>query len=225
MSGPGQGPDAACDRLVLVHGLWNSPWWLLPLARRLRGRGFQVETFGYPSIVGGAGSAVEALVERLRGAGPCHLVGHSLGGLVAVEALRQAPALPVRRVVCIGSPLCGSATARFLAARRSLAWALGRSAPMLLCGCQPWRGRQELGVIAGNVPRGVGRLLAAVGLESDGTVGVEETRLPGATAHCRVPASHTGLVLSAEAARQAASFLRNGRFADADGGRESGGRL
>src|SRR5690606_11631978 len=98
-----------CTRVLLVHGLWNQPWWLLPLAWRLRRLGFQVERFGYPSIVGGPEPAIEALVARLRGGLPCHLVGHSLGGLVAVEALRRSPDLPVRRVVCLGSPLCGSA--------------------------------------------------------------------------------------------------------------------
>ena len=34
----------------------------------------------------------------------------------------------------------------------------------------------------------------------------------GLAAHCVVPASHTGLVFSAHAARQAAHFLREGRF-------------
>ncbi len=207
------GTPAGVERVVLVHGLWNSPWWLWPLARRLRGHGFQVEGFGYPSILGGPGPAVAALVARLRDGPPCHLVGHSLGGLLALEALRAEPGLPVRRVVCLGSPLCGSATARMLSAHRSLSWALGRSAPLLLCGCQPWEGPAELGVIAGDRPRGAGRLLAAVGRDSDGTVALAETRLPGAKAHCQVPASHTGLVLSAAAARQAASFLRSGAFA------------
>src|SRR5690606_15119928 len=171
--GRGLMPPAATgprERVLLVHGLWSSPWWLLPLALRLRRLGFEVEGFGYPSIVGGPEPAIAALVERLRAGPPCHLAGHSLGGLVALEALRRAPDLPVRRVVCLGSPLCGSATARLLAARRRLAWLLGRSAPLLLCGCQPWSGRAELGVIAGELPRGVGRLLAAVGTDSDGTV-------------------------------------------------------
>lgn len=219
-------PAAAGSRVLLVHGLWNSPWWLWPLARRLRGEGFVVEGFGYPSILGGPEPALAALIGRLRDGPPCNLVGHSLGGLLAVEALRRAPELPVQRVVCLGSPLCGSATARMLAAHRALSWALGRSAPMLLCGCQPWQGRAQLGVIAGDVPRGVGRLLAAVGPDSDGTVALAETRLPGATAHCRVAASHTGLVLSAEAARQAAVFLRTGAFAPPpDGAGQSPGRL
>ena len=67
-------------------------------------------------------------------------------------------------------------------------------------------------MIAGDVARGIGRLLGAVGAESDGTVGLDETRLPGLAAHCRVNASHTGLVFSAQAARQVAAFLRDGAF-------------
>jgi len=220
-------PAPARERVLLVHGLWNSPWWLLPLALRLRRLGFEVEGFGYPSILGGPEPAIAALAERLRAGPPCNLAGHSLGGLIAVEVLRRYPELPVRRVVCLGSPLCGSATARFLVTHRALAWALGRSAPLLLCGCQPWRGRAELGVVAGDSPRGVGRLLSAVGPDSDGTVALEETRLPGANAYCRIRASHTGLVLSAKAARQVAAFLRTGAFVPASAGSagDGGGRL
>jgi hypothetical protein len=67
-------------------------------------------------------------------------------------------------------------------------------------------------MVAGHVPRGVGRLLGAVGTDSDGTVALAETRLPGLADHCCVPASHTGLAFSPQAARQVAAFLRCGRF-------------
>jgi hypothetical protein len=43
---------------------------------------------------------------------------------------------------------------------------------------------------------------------------VAETRLPGLTDHCVVETSHTGLLLSADAARQVAHFLLHGRFAE-----------
>ena len=72
-----------------------------------------------------------------------------------------------------------------------------------------------VGMVAGNVARGLGRLITRFHGQSDGTVALEETRLPGLAAHCVVPASHTGLVFSTHAARQAAHFLREGRF---DGG-------
>ena len=214
MASPDPVPDPGdIRRVVLLHGIWNAPFWLAPLVRLLRRQGFEPEVWGYDSVLGGPGRAVPALVERLRGGPPTHLVGHSLGGLIALEALRRAPDLPVGRVVCLGSPLRGSRTARALRARGWGGPVLGRSGRMLLRGVRPWRGRVEVGVVAGGRPRGLGRLLGAVGLDSDGTVALAETRLEGVRDHCVVPASHTGLVLSAEAARQAARFLRSGRFA------------
>lgn len=212
---PGAGGTAtlpATDRVVLVHGIWNAKWWLAPLAWRLHRAGFRVRTFGYPSIVGGPEPAIEALIARLRGGPPQHLVGHSLGGLVALEALRRAPDLPVPRLVCLGSPLRGSGAAHALAGHPRLAWALGRSSTLLQAGCAEWDGRVPVGMVAGDVARGIGRLLTRFEGPSDGTVAVAETSLPGLAAQCRVHASHTGLVFSAEAAHQVCAFLRTGAF-------------
>ena len=213
------GMDDAKDdtaRVLLVHGIWNAKSWLAPLARRLRDAGFEVEVFGYPSILGGPEPAIAALIERLKASPPVHVVGHSLGGLIGLEALRRAPGLPVRRMVCLGSPLCGSGAARRLGGHAWTAPVLGRSGALLQAGCLPWDGSVPVAMVAGNVARGIGRLITRFEGASDGTVGLEETRLPGLAAHCVVPASHTGLVFSAEAARQAACFLRNGRFEGQD---------
>lgn len=199
-------------RVLILHGIWNAKAWLTPLARRLRREGFEPEIFGYPSVFGGAEVAIGQLVRRLSGSAPLHLVGHSLGGLIGLEALRREPGLPVARMVCLGSPLCGSDAARALLRHRWSAPVLGRSAAMLQAGCRPWEGPTQVGMVAGNVARGVGRWLIRFEGESDGTVAVAETRLPGLSDHCIVPASHTGLVFSAAAARQAAHFLNNGRF-------------
>ena len=199
------------SRIVLLHGIWNARAWVGPLAWRLRAQGFMVDTFGYPSVFGGPEVAVPQLVEHLRGRGPVALVGHSLGGLVALEALRVAPELEVPRVVCLGSPLCGSETVRALASHGWSA-ALGRSGGLLLHGLPEWKGRAEVGLVAGSVPHGLGALLGAVHADSDGTVALAETRLPGLADHCVVAASHSGLVLSPEGALQTATFLREGRF-------------
>ena len=197
--------------VLLLHGIWNARAWVGPLAWRLRARGFQVDTFGYSSVFGGPDVAVPQLLKRLQGSGPVSLVGHSLGGLVALEALRQQPDLPVERVVCLGSPLRGSGTARSLA-EHGWAMALGRSGELLLDGLPAWEGQAQVGLIAGSVPHGLGSLLGAIGDASDGTVALDETRLPGLADHCVVAASHSGLVFSPEAARQTAAFLRDGRF-------------
>ena len=200
------------QRILLVHGLLNADWWLRPLAARLRGEGFEPQLFGYPSVLGGPARAIPRLAERLRYGGFEAIVGHSLGGLIALEALRLQPQAGVRRVVCLGSPLRGSSTARSIAGR---AWSrplLGRSAELLASGLGGWDGPADVGVVAGDVARGLGRLFSRFEGASDGTVGVEETRLDGLCDHCVVHSSHTGLVLSPLAVRQTAHFLRHGRF-------------
>ncbi|MBB6338167.1 pimeloyl-ACP methyl ester carboxylesterase [Xanthomonas arboricola] len=203
--------SAATADVLLVHGIWNTAHWLLPLARRLRAEGLAPALFGYASVLGGPERAVPRLIERLQATGAQLLVCHSLGGLVALQALRAAPELPVRRVVCLGSPLCGSAAARGLA-RRGGRWALGRSAALLQHGVVQWQGEAEIGQIAGTVARGVGQWLAPLDGGSDGTVALAETRLPGLRDHCVVQASHSGLLRSPEAAQQVLRFLRQGRF-------------
>lgn len=218
---PAPAPPAASASssrpVLLIHGIWNAGFWLSPLAAKLRAAGFAPRIWAYDSVRGGGAAAARALVERLRDGPETDIVGHSLGGLVALEALRLDPGLPVRRVVCLGSPLRGSGTARALGARRWGPPILGRSADLLLRGFEHWDGPAEVGVVAGCVPRGLGRFLAAVDRASDGTVGIAETQLPGVCDHCLVDCSHTGLVLSADAARQAAAFLRSGRFEHAGG--------
>ena len=200
------------EKILLLHGIWNAKAWLNPLAARLRAAGFDAQVFGYPSVMGGPEVAVPSLIAHLRNSGPVAVVGHSLGGLITLEALRQAPDLPVSRVVCLGSPLRGSGAARGLAGHAWSAPVLGRSGRLLQQGFERWDGNPPVGMVAGNVAHGVGRWFTRFDGDSDGTVAVEETRLPGQADHCVIPSSHSGLVFSAEATRQAAHFLREGRF-------------
>lgn len=205
--------SAAAPAVLLVHGIWNARAWLAPFALRLRAEGLAPSVFGYASVWRDPETAGDRLIAHLRRHPVSHLVGHSLGGLVILEALRRAPDLPVQRVVCLGSPLRGSAAAAGLAARPPLGLALGRSRALLERGCPPWTGAAEVGVIAGDRAKGLGGLFATLDGASDGTVAVAETRLEGLTDHCVLPASHSGLVLSAEVAARTARFLREGRFA------------
>lgn len=199
------------DRVVLLHGLWMPGMAMQWLAARLRAAGFATEVFAYPSIAGGPEQAVPRLVEVLRRA-PANIVAHSLGGMVALQALCEEPALDVPRMVCLGSPLKGSGAAASLRQWPLFQLMLGRSAGMLQSGFPCWQGRTELGMVAGRVPHGIGALFAHFSAEHDGTVAVAETRLDGLADHVVVPASHSGLLFSDEAAAQAVAFLREGRF-------------
>ena len=201
------------DRVVLLHGLWMPGVAMHWLAAKLAAAGFAPETFTYSSVAGGPDRAVARLADVLRTGGPAHIVAHSLGGLVALQALCDAPDLPVERVVCLGSPLRGSgAAAGVLAHLPGASALLGRSAALLRAGFPCWRGRAEVGIVAGRVPLGLGAWFAGVPGAHDGTVAVAETELEGAADHVVVAASHSGLLFSAEAAGQAIAFLRDGRF-------------
>lgn len=199
-------------QVLLLHGIWNHRSWLQPLALKLRRQGLEPTIFAYDSIWGGPEAAMPALVATIERMGAVHLVGHSLGGLMALEALSRAPHLPVERVVCLGSPLRGSLTARHMAAHAMLKHALGRSSGLLTRGFEGWEGKAEVGMVAGILPRGLGQLVAPITGDSDGTVLLSETQLPGLTAHCTVRCGHTELAFVEEPARLAVTFLRTGAF-------------
>jgi hypothetical protein len=78
-----------------------------------------------------------------------------------------------------------------------------------------WSYGRDLGVIAGSLSVGLGRIVNSHQGSSDGTIYVDETRIPGMSEHLVMHVSHTGLPFSAAVAKQTAAFLRSGRF---DGG-------
>lgn len=201
------------ERVLLLHGIWMRGVMMARIARYLASEGFATEIVDYPSLSRGADACAEDLRARIEAQDgeAVHVVGHSLGGLVALLATQDDPR--PGRTVCLGSPLTGSAAARSLAAFAP--WMMGRSRERLLQGLGEWRGAREVGVIAGRVPVGMGLLLGGLRGDNDGTVAVEETRLPGIREHAVVAATHTGLPFSDEAIAMTANFLRHGRFAAA----------
>ena len=199
------------SRVILLHGLWMPGASMQWFASKLSAAGFDTEIFAYHSVADGPDTAVPRLVELL-GQTRSDIVAHSLGGLIALQALCDAPALHVGRVVCLGSPMTGSGAATGMLRWAPAAAMLGRSAALLQNGLPCWEGRAEVGVIAGCVPHGLGALLAGFDGDHDGTVAIEETRLAGVSDHVVVEASHSGLLFSADAVDQTVAFLRSGRF-------------
>lgn len=200
-----------------MPGLWMPGASMHWLSVRLRAAGFAPEILGYRAVADGPALAIARLGERLRAEGEADIVAHSLGGLIALQALCEEPRLPVARVVCLGSPLNGSGAAAGMLRWAPAATLLGRSAQLLHDGLRLgdrhcWEGRAQVGVVAGRVPHGLGALFAGFHGEHDGTVAVAETRVDGITDHVVVNASHSGLLFSAEAAGQAVHFLRDGCF-------------
>jgi pimeloyl-ACP methyl ester carboxylesterase len=202
--------------VVLVHGLWLNGLEFFVLRDRLRRAGFAPTALHYSSMNSSLEEAAEALRARLRrfGAGPAHVVAHSLGGLVALEAFSRDDGLPPGRVVLLGSPVQGSRAARAVARWGHGPQILGPLASLELCRTtgRRWDSSREVGVIAGSRPAGLGRLFSELPEPNDGTVAMDETRLPGATAQAAYDVSHTGMLFSTVVAEAVAAFLARGSF-------------
>ena len=131
------------------------------------------------------------------------------------EYFEIATGLPPGRVVFLGSPTVKSRTAEQVGRLRLFAPLVG---PMVAAELgqakapREWRCDRELGCIAGTRAVGLGRFFARFDEDSDGTVGVSETKLPGHKAHLTLPVSHMGMLLSADVARQVGEFLARGQF-------------
>lgn len=203
--------------IVLVHGLWMSGFQLRVLKHRLEADGrFHVAALSYPTL-GPMSEHVRALLDfaHAQDVPELHFVGHSLGGLVILRALELTDDLPPGRAVLLGTPSQGSraaqGVARMLPFGRTI---LGAAINAECIECEPreWRGRRDVGVIAGSLGLGLGRLFADLNADHDGTVLVEETQLPGAKDHIVLSISHTGMLFSTEVADQAGWFLRTGSF-------------
>jgi pimeloyl-ACP methyl ester carboxylesterase len=207
--------------IVYVHGLWQSGREAVWLRRRLaQGLAGDARAFSYPSVAADAGTNARALAEYLTAisADTLHLVGHSLGGLVILklfaENVRIEARLPPGRIVLLGPPLRGSLTARNLARLPFGKKIMGRSIEeeVLRARLRRWDGPRDLGVIAGDLGFGLGRLVGRLGGPSDGTVLVEETQIEGAADRVVLRVSHTGMLFSADVAAAAGAFLSQGRF-------------
>jgi len=129
--------------------------------------------------------------------------------------LHDAPELSDRigRIIMLGTPHNGSGVAHRLAAIPLLRRLMGRSYACGLDGLMPpFPDGHQVGVIAGNRAFGFGMLLGRLAGDNDGTVTIEETKLPVTVAHIVLPVTHTGMQFSGLVADQVCAFLKTGHF-------------
>ncbi len=75
-----------------------------------------------------------------------------------------------------------------------------------------WTRPEPLGVVAGSLSVGLGRLFGALPGANDGVVRVEETTVEGMRERIVLRVSHSAMLLSARVGEQVVSFLRDARF-------------
>lgn len=209
------------DTVVVVHGLWLHGCVMSLMARRIARGGYLVRTYSYPTVRLTLSENAERLAHFARGLGcRVHFVGHSMGGLVALEAARRMPPAARGRVVMIAPPYVDCFAARCLARWPGGRALLGRSIGEWISASREAAAQEcEIGVIAGTGGVGLGRLVAR-GLPKphDGVVSLTETRVPGMRDHVVLPVSHTAMVVSPSVVHETCAFLRNGRFDRTDAG-------
>jgi len=208
-------------RVVCLHGIWMPGAGMLYVKHRLESdNAYQVDLFSYSPVTETLDDVASKLADFIAAGGDAltHLIGYSLGGVVVLRMLALRQDIDVDRVVCLGSPLCGSRAAFRL---NQLDWGnliLGKTIAegVLDDAAHRWaKGvaeSHEIGVIAGDVPIGFGRLVAGFDEANDGTVAVAETRMPGAKDHLVLPVSHKGMLISRNVVDQTAAFLKRGEF-------------
>lgn len=199
--------------VVLLPGLWMPAVAMAFLAARLSAAGFSPRIFAYRGR-----DAIEDNVARLArfatsvpGA-PAGFVGHSLGGVVILEALLRHPALAAAAAVLVGSPVRGCGAGRRLGRAALGRWMMGNSRAVWEERAPRWTRREPLGVIAGTAPVGLGRVLGPLTGPNDGVVCVSETMVDGMKEQALVAHGHSALIFSPRVARLVERFLREGRF-------------
>jgi pimeloyl-ACP methyl ester carboxylesterase len=196
--------------VVLIHGLGRTAASMWPLALRLGRAGFEATRIGYPSTrlrVDEAVAHVRATLARLAAGRALDLVGHSLGGLIAVRLLRDPGGLSIRRAVQLGSPNLGSAMADRLGVRWPVRLLCGPAVDELRAHRRRAPVDPRIAAIAGTGGFWKGVLAGP----HDGTVAVRSA-WSGAGHRAAVPVLHALLPASPRVAALVAAFLRNGSF-------------
>jgi pimeloyl-ACP methyl ester carboxylesterase len=206
--------------VVLLHGLARSHGSMARLGAHLAAHGFDTWSRTYPSRRAPIAEIARALVDEIArdAAGrPVCAVTHSMGGVVARHL--HDPRIMWQRIVMLAPPNQGSRLALAAAENPMYRWFFG-PAGRELADATGWPvPPAPFAVIAGTRARAltnptswtVGRRFPR-GVQHDGTVAVDETRLDGMADFAEVDATHTWIMNDARVHGLVVRYLRDGRF-------------
>ncbi|MFD2176794.1 alpha/beta hydrolase [Veronia pacifica] len=194
-------------KVVLLHGLYMHGVTLIPLAKQLKAAGHETLTITYNTVKPDVDSIFAKIDYFIAGEPEAAIVAHSMGGIIArtyLEAGSENSQL-ISTVVTLGTPHKGSHVADFFT-NIGFGWALYKSKKYLLPNHDAsWTHKAKLYSLAGNAPVGISALFNKG--ESDGTVLVEETKVPGMTDFELFRLNHFTLLISKEVYRKVLDVL------------------
>jgi triacylglycerol lipase len=202
--------------VVFLHGLARTHRSLDRLRRHVGARGYETWARTYPSRrlpLADLAALVAGWIRADVGTRPILGVTHSMGGILARHL---ASALPWRGLIMLAPPNRGSRVAEALGDSPLYRWWFG-PAGLALADPRGWPAPPSpfsviagtLGVSPGNLPSWLihAKRILPAGVASDGTVTVDEARLPGMADYAEVPASHTFLMDHPETQRLVVEWL------------------
>ncbi|MEA3470545.1 MAG: alpha/beta hydrolase [Thermodesulfobacteriota bacterium] len=206
--------------VILLHGIMRSPRSMNSIEHNLENRGYRVTNFGYPSTEESI-ETIAALLNKELTSIPdegksVNFVTHSMGSIVVRYFLANYQVKNLGRVVMIAPPNRGSIIVSYLKNWPPYRWFFGEAgqelarAPDSLPNILPVP-PCEFGIIAGGVGNSFGFNPLIPG-DDDGTVGVDETRLPDASDFIQIKGQHSTLLMQMSVIDNVIAFLEEGKF-------------
>lgn len=199
--------------IVILHGLYMHGVVMKPMASRLKKKGHTVQIISYNSLRINETLLFKRIHHCLSLSKKNVLVGHSLGGILAINFVNSHQDLntPIDCIVTIGSPLQGASIAKEIQ-NKKLGFILGNSKEQGLVDVTKLTTDCPIGSIAGTMPIGIRTPIMRDKQPSDGTVTVEETLLPDLRDHLCLKYSHTSLIYATDTVNQVDYFIANHEF-------------
>jgi pimeloyl-ACP methyl ester carboxylesterase len=205
-------------KIILIHGMWMNGVDMSLLRYRLRRYGYKVVQFSYSTMRCDLIQSAQQLQQFcLKQKDPTiHYVAHSLGGLLLRHFFHMYHDQRPGRVVTLGTPHSGSLVARKLGRNKVGRHLLGKSLHRGLSGDVPaWNNEHEIGVIAGTLSAGVGRLITHLPRPNDGTVALAEAPLEGMKDYKVMPITHMSMLILPQVVKEVHHFIMTGSFCPA----------
>lgn len=194
------------DHVVVVHGIGANRWVMWPLQRSLEKASFRVSNFGYNSLRTLRETSDQLArhleqMDRERGEGRIHVVGHSMGCILSRLALSKFRPSGLGRMVMMTPPSRGTPSADRLA---------------------PWLARfiPPIGELTTQADSLVNSLpdpdypFAIIRASRDFIIPAAYTELPGAAATWTAPTFHSSVLWHEPTLAQVVRFLDTERLAD-----------
>lgn len=205
----------ACETVILLHGQGRTRVSMLLLKERLKTTSYETLLYGYSVSGNTLDEITSALIKQIKEENTCptyHLVGHSLGNIVARNGFADRFAYPagMGKIVMLAPPNKPAELAKQLRDNKIYHWLTGDSGQKL--GDEQFYSTLPVPSVPFGIIAGTESYTALFSEPSDGVVLVESTKLNGMADWVTVPRSHTYIMNGEDTFHHVVHFLKNGQF-------------